>query len=359
MTEEMEYGNTGDRIGIFRLLDANFNRSFEAFRVVEDIIRFSYDNILLTEMIKEMRHGLKAVAIAVGREMVTFRDVITDVGTGFTNPDEETRQDCADVMFVNFGRLKESLRTIEEGVKVIMPAASVAVKKLRYQVYELEKRSAALVQPMPLLENAFLYVIVSGSEGGNPLGVVREAIAGGAEAVQLRDKEMGAAELLKLARGIREITASEGALFIVNDYIDIAILSHADGVHLGQGDMPPDQARKLLGPGRIIGVSSHSPDEAEEAVSEGADYVAVGAMFATDTKDDAKVGGVDLARAVRSKIKKIPLFAIGGINAGNLPKLLDAGIRRVAVSGAITGAPSVREAAEEMRNILSSTAGES
>lgn len=358
MPDEMNDLNLSEKIGLYRLLDANFNRSFEAFRVIEDITRFSFDNILITERIKELRHGLKAVAVVVGRQMVAYRDVLSDVGAHFTDPDEEKRADQADLVFANFGRLKESFRVLEEATKVSVPEVSGTLKRIRYQIYELEKRIAQLIRPKGRLNECFFYVITGNDiSGGNPVGAAREAIAGGADIIQLREKNLGSGEFLKLARGLREVTAAEGALFIVNDSVEIAVLSHADGVHLGQEDLPVSQARKLVGPDRIIGVSTHSAEEAERAVAEGADYIAVGAIFQTDTKDDAVVGGLDLALAVGRKVKGVPLFAVGGINAANLPQVLDAGIRRAAVSSAVVGARNVRSAAEELKKQLSAGGG--
>lgn len=353
MTSENHDDRLGEKIGIYRLLDANFNRSFEAFRVIEDVVRFSFDNILITELIKEYRHALKAVIINVGREIVAYRDVLSDVGTDFSDPDEETRTDRADLVHVNFGRLKESLRSIEEGLKVFMPHVAPTIKRLRYNVYDLEKRTFALLDPKKVLENARLCVIVGDlAPEESPIQKAREAVKGGAEIIQLRCKTVGEAELLKIGRGIREITAAEGALYIMNDHVDLALLTQADGVHLGQEDMPVAQARKILGSGRIIGKSTHDMNEVDEAVSEGADYIGVGCVFESSTKPEIEIAGLDFAGAVANKIKNLPLFAIGGVNIENVSQLIAHGVYRVAVSSAVTSAASPREAAAALRENL-------
>lgn len=198
-----------------------------------------------------------------------------------------------------------------------------------------------------------LYVIIDSksANGRDPVAVASEAVEGGADVIQLREKDIPAREIMALGRAIRKAIAGTGALFIINDRPDIAAASGADGVHLGQDDLPPEEARAILGKGKIIGISTHSLEQALAAEKAGADYVGVGPVFATPTKPDYVPVGTGLVREV-SKTIKIPFVAIGGIDAGNIGQVLDAGARRIAVVRAVCGAGDVRNAAKSLKEIL-------
>jgi thiamine-phosphate pyrophosphorylase len=170
------------------------------------------------------------------------------------------------------------------------------------------------------------YVVTSGDH----LRLASDACRGGARIVQYRDKDAHAARRLELARGIRSVTRGSGALFIVNDQVDIALLSEADGVHLGQEDIAVADARKLLAPGMIVGVSCSSLEQAREAERQGADYLGIGAVFATPVKAAYPVVGLEVLRRAAAEIS-IPLVAIGGINLGNMAEVKAAGVRNVAM----------------------------
>jgi thiamine-phosphate pyrophosphorylase len=184
---------------------------------------------------------------------------------------------------------------------------------------------------------------------------VRRAVAGGVDVVQVREKEIGDREFLFLAGRVGEAAREAGALFIVNDRIEAARDLGADGVHLGQEDRPPVEARRILGPGRLVGLSTHDLAQATAAAELGADYVGVGPVFATQTKETgyAPLGAALAGRIARSVA--LPAFAIGGVGAESLPALLEGGARRIAVSSAICGAADPEEAARELRRILDAT----
>ena len=185
-----------------------------------------------------------------------------------------------------------------------------------------------------------LYVVLDRqAAGGRDLADVLEAtLAGGCRMVQLREKTWESGRLLPLARRLREIAGRAGAIFIVNDRVDLAIAVGADGVHLGQDDLPPRVARPLLRPGMILGVSTHSVEQARQAQADGADYVAVGSMFPTRTKPDFELVGPALVRALRPEIR-VPLVGIGGITPDNVGEVIRAGADGVAVISAVCGAP--------------------
>lgn len=180
---------------------------------------------------------------------------------------------------------------------------------------------------------------------------VEAAVRGGVDVVQLREKR-AAEQLLSLAENLREICARGGALFTVNDDVELARLSGADGVHLGQEDETTARAREILGPGVVVGRSASSVVEAREAVREGADYLGVGTVFATPTKPDAQVAGLALVEEVAREGLPLPWFAIGGITPETAPEVAAAGAPGFAVVRAILDAEDPESAARELRSLL-------
>ena len=211
--------------------------------------------------------------------------------------------------------------------------------------------------PRDLRRALSLYVIPDRVIGA-PLSLeeqTRLALEGGATAIQLRDKAMNGGELLAAARRIACLCAENGALFIVNDRLDVALLSGADGIHLGQSDLPPVEVRGLIDPIRaggrpfIVGVSARTAREAGQAEKDGADYLGVGAVFGTGSKDDVKIIGLDGLREVRMATN-LPCVAIGGITLENLPEVMDTGVDGVSViSAAVRGDVKLRTAALKAR----------
>ncbi|WP_258358644.1 thiamine phosphate synthase [Moorella sulfitireducens (nom. illeg.)] len=195
-----------------------------------------------------------------------------------------------------------------------------------------------------------LYVIITTKLGGGrpTLELVREALAGGATAIQLREKDLPARELVELGREIRKLTRAAGATFIINDRLDVVLAVEADGVHIGQEDLPARVARELLGSGKILGVSTGTVTEARQAVADGADYLGVGSIYATSSKGDAgEPIGLAGLKAIRAAVT-IPVIAIGGINNDNAAEVIAAGADGIAVLSAVIGAPDVAAAAREL-----------
>jgi len=183
------------------------------------------------------------------------------------------------------------------------------------------------------------------------------AIAGGADVIQLRDKSCSSRELVRIGRGIREITRGRSVLFIINDRLDVALACGADGVHLGQGDMRTDVARQIAPPGFIIGVSVSTVDDALRAEQEGADYVALSPVFSTGTKPDAGPGhGLEVLREIRQSVS-IPVIAIGGISRENIRDVIAAGADGVAVISAVVGAADITVAARELKTLITRSKG--
>ena len=203
-----------------------------------------------------------------------------------------------------------------------------------------------------------LYVIIDGrfTRGRGCLKTAEAAIRGGARVIQLREKELPFAEALGLALEMRKLTQERGVAFIVNDDARLALECGADGLHLGQEDMPLADARALLGGGRMIGISTHSLEEALAAQDGGTDYIGFGPMYRTSTKDSGLPKGPEGLAAIRDRIN-IPIAAIGGINAGNAGDIIRAGADALAVVTAVTGADDMAAAAAEISSVFRSTGG--
>ncbi len=195
-----------------------------------------------------------------------------------------------------------------------------------------------------------LYVVTDPVlKGDRPLEeVCRAALEGGAAAIQLRDKKASTRSLLEQARLLLDLCRRKGALFLVNDRVDVALASGAHGVHLGREDMPLGQARKILGEEKVIGISVRTPEEARAAREGGADYVAANLVFPTSTKTDLEGPlGLEGIRALRAAVD-LPLVAIGGIHQDNAAQVVEAGADGVAVVSAVMAAPDPRKAAEKI-----------
>ncbi len=187
--------------------------------------------------------------------------------------------------------------------------------------------------------------------GRDPVGIVAAQIRGGADIIQLREKELSKRARLELGLKLRELTRQGGVLFIVNDDVDLALILDADGVHLGQDDIPIKFARPLMR-GKIIGVSTHSVEQVREAVRSGADYIGVGPIFETATKEDREeLVGIDLLSKIRDECP-IPYVAIGGIGKDNIRYLTEVGCHRAAVISDIMQASDIEKECAALRRVL-------
>ena len=201
------------------------------------------------------------------------------------------------------------------------------------------------------MKNFQLYVIIDRKASGkDPLTTAREAIRGGADIIQYRDKEATAMEMISWGIKLRKLASEKNVTFIINDRTDVALAVGADGVHLGQDDLPIGIARKIL-KNKLVGISTHSLAQAIKAEKDGADYIGVGPVYSTPTKPDYPAVGLKLIKEV-SRMIKIPFVAIGGINYDNIDGVLTAGAKRVAVVRAIVGAGDIRLAAQRIKERL-------
>ena len=342
-----------EQIASLRILDAAANRAGEGLRVIEDHLRFALDDRHLLGLCKTIRHDLTAVLSEFpATERHAARDTQADVGTGVSLPAEQVRATPTDLVAANFKRLEQSLRSLEETAKLFAPAAGQALEQLRYRVYTLERAVDLTQGNLNRLANAKLYVLVDGGGSSQTLAAqVNHLVAAGVSLIQLRAKDLDDRTLLERAAAVREATRGSETLFIMNDRPDLALVSGADGVHLGQEDLGVKDARRIVGPQAIIGVSTHSIEQARQAVLDGASYIGVGPTFPSGTKQFAAFTGLDLLRAVQAEIR-LPAFAIGGITSNNLPEVLATGFSRIAVSGAISQAADPTSAAWQLLQLL-------
>jgi thiamine-phosphate pyrophosphorylase len=340
-----------EEIDAARIVDVNANRASEALRVIDDYCRFVLADSFLTAEVKSLRHELAEVMNHL-RPDCSVRDTLHDIGTTISTNQELQRHSTADVARINLKRLQEALRSLEEYGKLLHPSASQRIEQLRYRSYTLEKTVLRGLDCRSRLAAARLYLLVTASACSAEMEyVVREAIAGGVDIVQLREKNVPDRDLLRKAQRLRQITHDTGALFIVNDRADVARLVQADGVHLGQDDLPLVEARRIVGPKALIGVSTHNLRQLHSAIREGADYLGIGPVFTSRTKEFEDLAGLDYIRQATAE-SSLPMFAIGGIILENLPRVIEAGANRIAVSSAICSADEPRLVAAAMRRLL-------
>lgn len=333
---------------VWRILDAEANRAGEALRVVDDYVRFALDDRHLATLLKALRHDFAAaVSTLPADHRHAARETQADVGTTISTRAERQRVDASAVATANLRRAAESLRSLEEYSKLIDAELAARFESLRYRIYTLERAIYITRSSDERLTAAQLYVLIGGAESDAALlRVAGPLVDAEVHMLQLRDKQLDDRDLLARARLLRSLTRGTETLFIVNDRPDIAVLADADGVHVGQEELSVKDARAIVGPERLVGVSTHSIEQARAAVLDGANYIGVGPTFASHTKQFESFPGVALLRAVAAEIR-LPAFAIGGISPKHLDEVLATGIERVAVSSAVVAAADPAGAARE------------
>ena len=329
------------RNDIYRILDANINRASEAIRVLEDWARYARDDKSISEKLKTIRHEINNL-FSVISNLVLSRESIHDVGRTIENTSQ--RNSVKDILRANCKRLEEALRVLSEYGQLV----NIDIKNLeknRYEVYTIEKE---LIKNEKLfrLQSANLYLVTNQDDFNSEkdfLNVIGKSIEGGIDIIQLREKNENESKILNLAKEIKKLISGTDVLFILNDRVDLALAADADGVHLGQDDMPIKQARKITPDGFIIGLSTHNIEQGQNAVEAFhemplPDYLGVGPVFPTPTKPNYKACGLEYVKWASENLKAIPWFAIGGINETNIDNVIDAGAKKIAVVQAIINA---------------------
>ncbi len=336
-----------------RIIDANLNRIGEGLRLLEDLARLLLNDATLTQQLKTMRHELVTSDWSFNQRLLQSRDSESDVGINIEAPEQDKQRELPIMVVANARRVQEALRTLEELAKIPDTASkldSEKFKQARFSLYTIERTLLSkLLRKDKIRGIPGLYVIIDTQalKGRSHIEVASQAIRGGAKAVQLRDKLQSKKELLPIAQQLKNLCTEHNVLFIMNDYLDLALASDADGLHLGQNDLPIKVARKLLPIDKILGCSTTTVAQAITAESEGADYIAAGSIYPTSSKEAAKVIGLEGLSQIRQAIS-LPLVAIGGITKDNVAEVLAAGADSVAVISSILQAESPEEAARQI-----------
>jgi thiamine-phosphate pyrophosphorylase len=339
-----------------RILDASINRASEGLRVVEAYCRMGLGDAFLSSQLKQLRHDLTAGCADIDSvSRLQSRDSVGDVGRNVQTDSEYERADFESLIRSNMSRVQQAARTIEEYSKSHFASVARAVEQVRYQAYTIEKAVFSAAFNRTRFEEAHLYVLVDAC--GERCGfsklqtLVGGLVEGGVDLIQLRDKSLTDSELVAAGKLIGSITKESKTHWAMNDRADLCVAASADGVHLGQDDLTVHEARMLLRPNQFIGVSTHSIEQAHQAVIDGADYIGVGPVFESQTKSFDSHVGVELVAEVVKEIS-LPAFAIGGIDATNVNDVIAAGCRRVAVSSAVCNAKDPCEAARDFLKTL-------
>jgi len=365
---------------MYRIIDVNINRASEALRVLEEITRFELNNENLSERLKLMRHKISNCFDKHYEILLHERNTENDVGIGIANPrfkqNGKWRMEngkleknhfpfsifhfpLEKVFKPNIKRLQQALRVLAETTDASSNLSCREIfEQARYDSYTLEKEiweQLTMKINKLRLQDKKLYLVTNSDKFESDdafIDAVAAALKGGVQIVQLREKNRPANEIIALGKKIRMLCSEFDALYIVNDRIDIAQITNADGVHLGQDDIDVHSAREILGGNFIIGVSTHAPEQAQKAVSDGADYIGVGPVFSTPTKEGRTAVGLEYVKWAGENVE-IPFFAIGGIDLDNVDSVINHGAKRIAIVRSIINAQNPHNVAKSFLQRLS------
>jgi thiamine-phosphate pyrophosphorylase len=334
-----------------RIIDANLNRIGEGLRVLEELARLSLDDIDLTQRLKNLRHDISIIDAGLKTSLLDARDSLGDVGADMLAEGEAVGRSKNALVIANARRAEESLRVIEEMARLPEIALDTEkYKKARFALYAIEKELSARVgrkDRVGRITGLYAIIDIAFLEDRDYRVVTSQVIGGGASVVQLRAKELNKRAFLEVAAGMKQLCRDSGVLFIVNDSLDIALAVDADGLHIGNDDLPADVARRLLAGDKILGCSARTVERAVYLAGQGADYLGVGAMYATATKSGAEIVGKEKLTEIKQAVN-IPLVAIGGINHANVKEIITAGADAVAVISAILKSGDIEKATRRL-----------
>ena len=319
--------------------------------MIEDYARFVIEHHTTTGRTKALRHQLTETLKPLLPDMIAARDIEADIGREIEMPSEYERLHDRDIALAACSRLSESLRSIEEQLKLVKPLLARELERLRYRSYTIAQ---GLHAKHPFSRETRIGVRVLITEALCTYHawdrVAEEALACGALTLQLREKQLEANELCRRTERLLSIASRyKDAKVIVNDRLDVAMAAGAHGVHLGQTDIPAHHARRIAGHRFVIGVSTSNLDEAKAARQDDADYCGVGPMFPTTTKDKPEIAGpAYLRRYLEERLILPGAVAIGGITPENVGELVEAGAYSIAVSSCVCGAEDPRQVCEKL-----------
>ncbi|TWU01760.1 thiamine phosphate synthase [Neorhodopirellula pilleata] len=328
-----------------RVIDANANRVGEGLRTLEETARFILDDAELQFHLKTLRHDIATAMTKVSRvDLLSARDTPGDVGTDATTSSENHRVDLGDLVAAAAIRVQQALRCLEEYGKLIDSDFASELERIRYRAYDclarIELRCRRDLKRIDRLRNARLYALIdAGRSQSDLIQRIEELSRCGVEIIQLRDADIDDRTLYERACAGTRVARDRNVLWIINDRADIAAAADADGVHVGQEELPVAAVRSIVGPDRLIGLSTHNLDQVRGAVASAADYIGCGPTFPGKTKSFSEFPGCEFLKSVTSELKRpgtrsLPAFAIGGIRSDNVDQVAAAGFGRVAVTGA-------------------------
>ena len=325
---------------IFQIIDANLDRAREGLRVLEDWARFVLGENDCVKRIKNFRQILGKNHLEIYKQS---RNYIEDKCKGLTHEEQLNRKTSEQIISSNAGRVQEALRVIEEFSRLHNHELSKIASEIRYEIYTIEIDLLSLSKcknSEEILKENDLYVITDQKD--NLLEIIEEILIAGVRIIQYRFKTGTDKDNLEEAIKIKNLCKRYNSLFIINDRLDIALASNADGIHLGQDDLDLKTARKLLGYSKIIGISANNEIDISNALKEGCDYIGIGPVFETATKKDKKPIGIEKIKTL-TKDLDIPWFAIGGIKLKNISYLKSNGFKKVALVSQLMNSEDPKE----------------
>lgn len=325
---------------IYQIIDANLDRAREGLRVLEDWARFGLGENDCVAKIKNYRQILGKNHLEVYKQS---RNHIEDQCKGLTHQEQMKRRTPEKIVSSNAGRVQEALRVIEEFSRLNNHELSKIASEIRYEIYTLEIDLLSLSKfkkAENILKENDLYVITDQKE--NLLEIIEEILIAGVKIIQHRFKTGNDKDHLQEAIQIKNLCKRYNSLFIINDRIDIALASNADGIHLGQDDLDLKTARKLLGCSKIIGISANNEIDISKALKDGCDYIGIGPVFESATKKDKKPIGFKNIKSL-TKDLNIPWFAIGGVTKNNISYLKSKGFRKFALVSQLMNSEDPKE----------------
>ena len=325
---------------IYQIIDANLDRAREGLRVLEDWARFGLGKEKYVEKIKNFRQILGKNHLEVYKQS---RNHIEDKCKGLTHQEQINRKTSEQIISSNSARVQEALRVIEEFSRLNNNELSKIASEIRYEIYALEINLLSLSKfkkAAEILKDNDLYVITSQKE--NLLEIIEDLLIAGVKIIQYRFKEGTDKDHLKEAIQIKNLCKKYNSLFIINDRIDIALASNADGIHLGQNDLDLKTARKLLGHSKIIGISANNEIDISNSIKDGCDYIGIGPVFETATKKNKKPIGIERIKTL-TKDLNTTWFAIGGVTTKNISYLKSNGLKKVALVSQLMNSKDPKE----------------